>query len=125
MEIYTSYVVKSILVWTCIVLMFIGWLLTIIQTKNKNVVTMVKNDAKSIVKKGVSMVANTVNAVNDRVGDVLGGIPELITIFRKYGGYIVFISSWLALLMIEIFWRPYDALKNVDSKKLKTLLNGC
>lgn len=125
MDVYKNYIFKSIFVWICIVLMFMGWVLTIIQTKNKNIISIMKKDTKNIIQKGISNIANTISKTNDKIGEVIGGVPELITIFKNYGGHILFISSWVALLAIEIFWRPYNILKNVDSKQLKNLINGC
>ena len=95
-NIYKKYVVKSIFVWICIVLMCIGWVLTIIQTNQKY-----KLNLGTILNK-------TITSKNESQLDIKSKIKN---IFTQYGGHIIFVGSWFALCLIEIFWKPYSSLK--------------
>jgi hypothetical protein len=89
--------------------MIIGWIFTIIQAKQKNIINSVVN--------------NFGNALQNTITDTSSGMVEVGSIFKKYGGILIFISSWLLLIVIESAWRPYKWLKDVDNDKVEQLVN--
>ena len=98
-SVYKEYTTKSIFVWICIVLMCIGWILTIIQTKQKNIVDGIKNKVLGV-----------------------GGYNEFYLLFKNYGGYMIFLGSWLGLCLIEALWKPYEILGLIDKNDLKKVV---
>lgn len=107
-SVYEDYTTKSVFVWICIVLMCVGWVLTVIQTKRKNMVETVKENF-------VNKASNILNGIK-----VNAGFGDL---FKNYGGYIIFVGSWIALCFIEALWRPYSILGDVDDEELKKLIS--
>jgi hypothetical protein len=107
-SVYKNYVAKSVFVWICIVLMCIGFIWTIINTKQKGIVSSVKRRAFSAI---TGTVADTVFQFRP--------MYDIYTMMKSYGGYIVFLGSWFALCLIEALWRPYGALKDVNNKEIQ------
>lgn len=107
-SVYKNYVAKSVFVWICIVLMCIGFIWTMINTKQKGVVSSVKRRAFSAI---TGTVTDTVFQFRP--------MYDIYTMMKAYGGYIVFLSSWFALCLIEALWRPYGALKDVSNKEIQ------
>lgn len=111
-SVYKSYVAKSVFVWICIVLMCIGFIWTMINTKQKNIVSSVKRRAFSAI---TGTVADTVFQFRP--------MYDIYTMMKAYGGYIVFLSSWFALCLIEALWRPYGALKGVSHDEIQQIID--
>lgn len=107
-SVYDDYTTKSVFVWICIVLMCIGWVLTVIQTRRKNVVETVKENMVTKADKFLNGIK-----VDAGFGDM----------FKKYGGYIIFVGSWIALCFIEALWKPYSILGDVDDDELEKLIS--
>ena len=103
--IYKDFRTKSILVWVCIVLMCVGWILTIRQAKNKN-----------LLNKGINMISDKVSntIMNKDTSQTQETSQTFEHLFNKYGGYAIFLGSWLALCIIEARWKPYKILKGVN-----------
>lgn len=94
-NIYSSSMAKTVLVWICLVCLAIGFVWSIIACKFEKQLA-VKDDSTGI-----------------KIAKLIG----------KHGGTVLSCVSWLLLVVYELAWRPYRHLDDVPSEELNKLID--